>query len=109
MKTVLAVFPAAALAACPQPAAETAQLRGTVHFSFEQAELVYQNKLYYLEDSGGLLAARAAAARAAGRAYAVTLNDVCIRGRILSRADNNGSGFGHLGRYGQAVAVESLC
>ncbi|WP_373698759.1 hypothetical protein [Neisseria dentiae] len=89
--------------------ADAEQMKGSVHFSFERAEFVYQNQAYYLAGNSRLLADEAARIRAGQNAYNVTLNDVCINGRILTKAQNNGNGFGPLGRYNQAVAVESLC
>ncbi len=98
-------------AACSQKVQADAaqQMKGSVHFSFERAEFVYQNQAYYLAGNSRLLVDEVSRVRAGQNAYNVTLNDVCINGRILTKAQNNGNGFGPLGRYNQAVAVESLC
>lgn len=96
--------------ACSHKAqADVVKMKGSVHFSFERAEFVYQNQAYYLTGNSRLLADEVTRIRAGQNAYNVTLNDVCINGRILTKAQNNGNGFGPLGRYNQAVAVESLC
>lgn len=110
MKAVLPALGILLAAACSHKAqADTAQMKGSVHFSLERAEFVYQNQAYYLTGNSRLLAGQADRARAAKNAYNVTLNNVCINGRTLTKAQNGGNGFGPLGRYERAVAVESLC
>ena len=36
-------------------------------------------------------------------------SNVCIQGKVLTKEQNQGNGFGPLGKYSQAVSVESLC
>ncbi|WP_373746195.1 hypothetical protein [Neisseria dentiae] len=86
----------------------TVKMIGKVHFSFEQAEFTTSEKTFFII-SGYSLIRNVEAKREHSGAYNVTLHNVCINGRILTKAQNNGNGFGPLGRYNQAVAVESLC
>lgn len=111
-QTNAATASSSATAVTPYQAASNSdnavKMTGTVHFSFEQAEFVTSEKTYFII-SGYSLIKNVETKREHSGAYNVTLNDVCINGHILTKAQNNGNGFGPLERYEQAVAVEGLC
>lgn len=83
-------------------------MTGTVHFSFEQAEFVAQGKHYFILKGQGLIG-KVQEKRQSGAAYNVTLDNICIQGKVLTKEQNKGNGFGPLERYEQAVEVEGLC
>lgn len=87
---------------------DTVKMTGTVHFSFEEAEFVAQGKNYFVEKGYGLILEVQKKRKYSG-SYNVTLHNVCIQGKVLTKEQNGGHGFGPLGRYDSAVAVEKLC
>lgn len=86
---------------------DTVKMTGTVHFSFEQAEFIAQEKHYFILKGYDLIS-KVQEKRKYG-AYNVTLHNVCVQGKVLTKEQNKGNGFGPLGRYNQAVVIESLC
>lgn len=86
----------------------TSKMTGTVHFSFEQAEFVSRGIHYFINESHGLLNKIKDERKYSG-AYNVTLDNICVYGRVLDRQHNKGNDFGPLGRYEQAVIIEGLC
>lgn len=87
---------------------DTLKMTGTVHFSFEEAEFAAQGKHYFVEKGYGLVFEVQKKRKYSG-SYNVTLHNVCIQGKVLTKEQNGGHGFGPLGRYDSAVAVEKLC
>ena len=84
------------------------KMTGTVHYSLEQAEFTANGKTYFL-NGGESLMDQVEKNRLSSSSYNVTLNNVCIQGKVLTKEQNQGNGFGPLGKYSQAVSVESLC
>ena len=84
------------------------KMTGTVHYSLEQAEFTANGKTYFL-NGGENLMDQVEKNRLSSGSYNVTLNNVCIQGKVLNKEQNQGNGFGPLGKYSQAVTVESLC
>ena len=87
---------------------DTVKMTGTVHYSLEQAEFTTNGKTYFL-NGGESLMDQVEKNRLNSGSYNVTLNNVCIQGKVLTKEQNQGNGFGPLGKYSQAVTVESLC
>ena len=87
---------------------DTVKMTGTVHYSLEQAEFTANGKTYFL-NGGESLMDQVEKNRLSSGSYNVTLNNVCIQGKVLNKEQNQGNGFGPLGKYSQAVTVESLC
>ena len=87
---------------------DTVKMTGTVHYSLEQAEFTADGKTYFL-NGGESLMDQVEKNRLSSGSYNVTLNNVCIQGKVLTKEQNQGNGFGPLGKYSQAVTVESLC
>ena len=87
---------------------DTVKMTGTVHYSLEQAEFTTNGKTYFL-NGGESLMDQVEKNRLSSGSYNVTLNNVCIQGKVLTKEQNQGNGFGPLGKYSQAVTVESLC
>lgn len=87
---------------------DTVKMTGTVHYSLEQAEFTADGKTYFL-NGGDSLMDQVEKNRLSSGSYNVTLNNVCIQGKVLTKEQNQGNGFGPLGKYSQAVSVESLC
>ena len=87
---------------------DTVKMTGTVHYSLEQAEFTADGKTYFL-NGGDSLMDQVEKNRQSSGSYNVTLNNVCIQGKVLTKEQNQGNGFGPLGKYSQAVTVESLC
>ena len=87
---------------------DTVKMTGTVHYSLEQAEFTADGKTYFL-NGGESLIDQVEKNRLSSGSYNVTLNNVCIQGKVLTKEQNQGNGFGPLGKYSQAVTVESLC
>ncbi len=87
---------------------DTVKMTGTVHYSLEQAEFTADGKTYFL-NGGDSLMDQVEKNRLSSGSYNVTLNNVCIQGKVLTKEQNQGNGFGPLGKYSQAVTVESLC
>ena len=87
---------------------DTVKMTGTVHYSLEQAEFTADGKTYFI-NSGDILMDQVEKNRLSSGSYNVTLNNVCIQGKVLTKEQNQGNGFGPLGKYSQAVSVESLC
>ena len=87
---------------------DTVKMTGTVHYSLEQAEFTTNGKTYFL-NGGESLMDQVEKNRLSSGSYNVTLNNVCIQGKVLTKEQNQGNGFGPLGKYSQAVSVESLC
>ena len=87
---------------------DTVKMTGTVHYSLEQAEFTADGKTYFL-NGGDSLMDQVEKNRLSSGSYNVTLNNVCILGKVLTKEQNQGNGFGPLGKYSQAVTVESLC
>ena len=87
---------------------DTVKMTGTVHYSLEQAEFTTNGKTYFL-NGGESLMDQVEKNRLNSGSYNVTLNNVCIQGKVLTKEQNQGNGFGPLGKYSQAVSVESLC
>ena len=87
---------------------DTVKMTGTVHYSLEQAEFTANGKTYFL-NGGENLMDQVEKNRLSSGSYNVTLNNVCIQGKVLTKEQNQGNGFGPLGKYSQAVTVESLC
>ena len=87
---------------------DTVKMTGTVHYSLEQAEFTANGKTYFL-NGGESLMDQVEKNRLSSGSYNVTLNNVCIQGKVLTKEQNQGNGFGPLGKYSQAVTVESLC
>ena len=84
------------------------KMTGTVHYSLEQAEFTANGKTYFL-NGGESLMDQVEKNHLSSGSYNVTLNNVCIQGKVLNKEQNQGNGFGPLGKYSQAVTVESLC
>lgn len=108
-KTETAVASSASAGTTPQAegGGSMVKMAGTVHFSFEQAEFVAQGKHYFILKGQDLIG-KVQEKRQSG-AYNVTLDNVCIQGKVLTKEQNKGNGFGPLERYEQAVEVEGLC
>jgi 50S ribosomal protein L31 type B len=87
---------------------DTVKMTGTVHYSLEQAEFTSNGKTYFI-NGGDNLIDQVEKNRLSSGSYNVTLNNVCIQGKVLTKEQNQGNGFGPLGKYSQAVTVESLC
>ena len=87
---------------------DTVKMTGTVHYSLEQAEFTANGKTYFL-NGGESLMDQVEKNRLSSGSYNVTLNNICIQGKVLTKEQNQGNGFGPLGKYSQAVTVESLC
>ena len=87
---------------------DTVKMTGTVHYSLEQAEFTADGKTYFI-NGGESLMDQVEKNRLSSGSYNVTLNNVCIQGKVLTKEQNQGNGFGPLGKYSQAVTVESLC
>ena len=87
---------------------DTVKMTGTVHYSLEQAEFTADGKTYFI-NGGESLMDQVEKNRLSSGSYNVTLNNICIQGKVLTREQNQGNGFGPLGKYSQAVSVESLC
>lgn len=87
---------------------DTVKMTGTVHYSLEQAEFTANGKTYFI-NGGDSLMDQVEKNRQSSGSYNVTLNNVCIQGKVLTKEQNQGNGFGPLGKYSQAVTVESLC
>ena len=87
---------------------DTVKMTGTVHYSLEQAEFTADGKTYFI-NGGDILMDQVEKNRLSSGSYNVTLNNVCIQGKVLTKEQNQGNGFGPLGKYSQAVTVESLC
>lgn len=87
---------------------DTVKMTGTVHYSLEQAEFTADGKTYFL-NGGESLMDQVEKNRLSSGSYNVTLNNICIQGKVLTKEQNQGNGFGPLGKYSQAVTVESLC
>ena len=87
---------------------DTVKMTGTVHYSLEQAEFTADGKTYFL-NGGDSLMDQVEKNRLSSGSYNVTLNNICIQGKVLTKEQNQGNGFGPLGKYSQAVTVESLC
>lgn len=104
--TAAALMPVSAPAAAKKSAA--VEMRGTVRVSFERAEFVHQGQTYYLDDAQGVLTELIRRERDKSKAFLVEQN-ICISGRIKTRAQNKNRGFGALERYEQAVLVEKSC
>lgn len=81
----------------------------TVHLSFKEAEFAAQGKHYFVEKDYGLMLEVQKKKRKYSGSYNVTLHNVCIQGKVLTKEQNGGHGFGPLERYDSAVAVEKLC
>ena len=86
----------------------TVKMIGTVHYSLEQAEFTANGKTYFI-NGGESLMDQVEKNRLSSGSYNVTLNNICIQGKVLTKEQNQGNGFGPLGKYSQAVTVESLC
>ena len=84
------------------------KMTGTVHYSLEQAEFTANGKTYFI-NGGESLMDQVEKNRLSSGSYNVTLNNICIQGKVLTKEQNQGNGFGPLGKYSQAVTVESLC
>ena len=84
------------------------KMTGTVLYSLEQAEFTADGKTYFI-NGGESLMDQVEKNRLSSGSYNVTLNNVCIQGKVLTKEQNQGNGFGPLGKYSQAVSVESLC
>lgn len=84
------------------------KMTGTVLYSLEQAEFIADGKTYFI-NGGESLMDQVEKNRLSSGSYNVTLNNVCIQGKVLTKEQNQGNGFGPLGKYSQAVSVESLC
>ncbi len=87
---------------------DTVKMTGTVHYSLEQAEFTANGKTYFI-NGGDSLMDQVEKNRLSSGSYNVTLNNICIQGKVLTKEQNQGNGFGPLGKYSQAVTVESLC
>ena len=87
---------------------DTVKMTGTVHYSLEQAEFTADGKTYFI-NGGESLMDQVEKNRLSSGSYNVTLNNICIQGKVLTKEQNQGNGFGPLGKYSQAVSVESLC
>ncbi|AVR79402.1 hypothetical protein NM96_08700 [Neisseria mucosa] len=87
---------------------DTVKMTGTVHYSLEQAEFTADGKTYFI-NGGESLMDQVEKKRLSSGSYNVTLNNICIQGKVLTKEQNQGNGFGPLGKYSQAVSVESLC
>ena len=87
---------------------DTVKMTGTVLYSLEQAEFIADGKTYFI-NGGESLMDQVEKNRLSSGSYNVTLNNVCIQGKVLTKEQNQGNGFGPLGKYSQAVTVESLC
>ena len=87
---------------------DTVKMTGTVHYSLEQAEFTADGKTYFI-NGGESLMDQVEKNRLSSGSYNVTLNNVCIQGKVLTKEQNQGNGLGPLGKYSQAVSVESLC
>ena len=87
---------------------DTVKMTGTVHYSLEQAEFTADGKTYFL-NGGDSPMDQVEKNRLSSGSYNVTLNNICIQGKVLTKEQNQGNGFGPLGKYSQAVTVESLC
>lgn len=96
---------ACAPAAAQAPAEDRS---GTIRVSFERAEFHHKGQVYYLDDAQGVLTEQIRRARENGKAFLVEQN-ICINGRIKTKAQNKNRGFGALERYDQAVLVEKTC
>lgn len=90
------------------PAANSADMRGTIQISFETAEFIRQGQTYYLNDTHGVLSDLIKREREKSKAFLVR-KDICLNGYIQTKAQNGNNGFGALGKYGQAVFVQKLC
>ena len=88
---------------------DTVKMTGTVHYSLEQAEFITADGKTYFLNGGESLMEQVEKNRQSSGSYNVTLNNVCIQGKVLTKEQNQGNGFGPLGKYSQAVSVESLC
>ncbi|MDO4640934.1 MAG: hypothetical protein Q4A84_04425 [Neisseria sp.] len=100
-----------ALAACSRDAATTVkpvEMKGLVEATLEQMAFVYRNQSYYLIDAQHVVSRKIDELREKKSAYDVRF-DVCILGRVVTKRQNKGSGFGHLGQYDKAIEVEGLC
>ena len=84
------------------------KMTGTVLYSLEQAEFIADGKTYFI-NGGDSLMDQVEKNRLSSGSYNVTLNNICIQGKVLTKEQNQGNGFGPLGKYSQAVSVESLC
>ena len=84
------------------------KMTGTVLYSLEQAEFIADGKTYFI-NGGESLMDQVEKNRLSSGSYNVTLNNICIQGKVLTKEQNQGNGFGPLGKYSQAVSVESLC
>ena len=84
-------------------------MTGTVHYSLEQAEFITADGKTYFLNGGESLMDQVEKNRLSSGSYNVTLNNICIQGKVLTKEQNQGNGFGPLGKYNQAVTVESLC
>lgn len=105
-KLVLAACVLAAVACHRRNAPQN--MSGRLHISPERITFSRQGTEYYLIDEQHLLSAEIEALRREKRSYNVDA-DLCISARELTKKHNGGNGFGHLGKYGKAVAVEGLC
>lgn len=109
MKYRLIQFSLILLVACSAKSQDSvSEMRGTMRISMEEAELSFQGKTYYLNDPPGILLPLIEEARQKTGAFEV-VREICVKGRRITRQNNNGNSFGASGRYGQAVVVESLC
>ena len=105
-----------ALTACsPQNKIETSTAKPTETTAeknsgdmVKQAEFIADGKTYFI-NGGESLMDQVEKNRLSSGSYNVTLNNVCIQGKVLTKEQNQGNGFGPLGKYSQAVTVESLC
>lgn len=88
---------------------DTVKMTGTVHYSLEQAEFITADGKTYFLNGGESLMDQVEKNRLSSGSYNVTLNNICIQGKVLTKEQNQGNGFGPLGKYNQAVTVESLC
>ena len=88
---------------------DTVKMIGTVYYSLEQAEFIIADGKTYFLNGGDSLMDQVEKNRLNSGSYNVTLNNICILGKVLTKEQNQGNGFGPLGKYNQAVTVESLC
>ena len=90
---------------------DTVKMTGTVHYSLEQAVFTADGKTYFINSGYSLidLIDKVENDRLRAGSYNVTLNNICIQGKVLTKEQNQGNGFGPLGKYSQAITVESLC
>ena len=59
-------------------------MTGTVHYSLEQAEFTANGKTYFL-NGGDSLMDQVEKNRLSSGSYNVTLNNICIQGKVLTK------------------------